>query len=794
MKKLLIVLLLSQLSLLAQTNLQKYHRAKIIYSTLENLKKLEQAGIAMDHGIHKKGYSLTSDFSDAEINIAKNLGLNVEIEIENVQQFYVDQNDKSKPQHRNIDNVGFDCAPPAIDYATPANFNLGTMGGYLTYAEMLQELDDMRAQYPDLITAKENVGTFQTSEGRSLQWVKITKNPESINGRPQVLYTAVHHAREPISLSQTIYYMWYLLENYATNNDIKDIVDNTELYFIPVINPDGYIYNQTTNPNGGGMWRKNRRAFGDGTFGVDNNRNYDYWINGDPGQSIWNTTGISTATTGETYPGTAPISEPETQAIQYFVDNHNFKIALNAHTFSDLLLYPYGYELNVPSPDDDYFGKISSVMVSQNNLANVIASELYAASGDSDDFMYGQTMNHNKIFAFTPEIGESFWPAVSEILPLCKKMMFTNLSAAQLVREYGFLKDTSPQFIGNAAIFSANFELSKYGLGGNGNFSVSINPISTNIVSVGPAFTISGMQLSESVNAGISIGLANGTASNDEIVFEYVIDNGQSIERKLITKRFGQLQNIFSDTSSALSPNWTTTNWATTTEAFVSPSSSITDSPLTNYSNSQNKRITLTNPINLSGVTNATVSFAAKWDLENKWDYVAFEVSTDNGLSWIPQCGKYTKTFTQNIVDPSVTAYTGIQADWINEEINLSDYAGQTIKMRFRLATDVGTNLDGFYFDNFKVNLLENSILLATNNNVVSAFRIYPNPTNSVLNINTSKDDYSIKIFNLVGQLVLSTQNNNGFQSLDVKSLNSGLYFVKLQSEGFVETQKFYKN
>ncbi|WP_309641372.1 M14 family zinc carboxypeptidase [Flavobacterium sp.] len=793
MKKLLIVLLLSQLSLLAQTNPQKYHRAKIIYNTIENLKKLELAGIPMDHGIHKVGYSLTCDFSDAEIQIAKNLGLKVEIEIEDVQQFYVDQNDKKKALHRNIDNAGFDCVAQTIDYQTPTNFNLGTMGGYFTYEEMLQELDDMRNQYPDLISAKENVSTFLTSEGRALQWVKITKNPESINTRPQVLYTAVHHAREPISLSETIYYMWYLLENYATNDDVKDIVDNTELYFIPVVNPDGYIYNHTTNPNGGGMWRKNRHAFSSGNFGVDNNRNYDYWINGDSGQAVWNTTGVSADATGETYPGTAPMSEPENLAVQYFVENHNFKIALNAHTYSDLLLYPYGYELNVPSPDNTYFSKISSIMVSNGNLTNEIASLLYAASGDSDDYMYGQTMNHNKIFAFTPEIGESFWPATTDILPLCKKMMFTNITAAKLVREYGFLQDTAPQFIGNAAIFSANFKLTKYGLGGNGNFTVSINPISANIVSVGQPFTISNMQVSDSVDASIAIGLASGTTSNDEIVFEYVIDNGQTIERKLITKRFGQLLNTITDAGNALSPTWTTTNWALTSEAYVSPSSSITDSPNNLYSNNQNKRITLTNPINLSGVVNATVSFAAKWSFENGYDFVAFEVSTDNGTTWTEQCGKYTKIYTPNTTEGTIPAYSGNQENWVNEEINLSDYAGQTIKVRFRLSTDTGGNFDGFYFDDFKVNLLQNSVL-ATTNNVVSPFRIYPNPTSSVLNINTSRNNYSIKIFNVVGQLVFSRENNDGFQNLDVKSLNTGLYFIELKSEGFVETQKFYKN
>jgi murein tripeptide amidase MpaA len=67
--------------------------------------------------------------------------------------------------------------------------------------------------------------------------------------------------------------MWYLLENYGTNDEVTYLVNNHQLYFVPCINPDGYVYNQTTNPNGGGMWRKNRRNNGGGVYGVDLNQN-----------------------------------------------------------------------------------------------------------------------------------------------------------------------------------------------------------------------------------------------------------------------------------------------------------------------------------------------------------------------------------------------------------------------------------------------------------------------------------------------------------------------------------------
>ncbi len=404
--------------------------------------------------------------------------------------------------------------------------------------------------------------------------------------------------------------------------------------------------------------------------------------------------------------------------------------------------------------------------------------------------MYGQTMNHDKIFALTPEMGLSFWPASTEIIPLCEKMMYTNLMTAKLVREYGSLSDLTPQFVGDQATFLAQFELTKLGLGGSGNFTISINPISSNITSVGPAFSVSGLAVNQSANGQIAVALANGTTSNDDIIYEYVMDNGQSIERKQVTKKFGQLQNILTDTASALAPTWTNNNWGLSTTTFVSPSSSITDSPNGSYSNSQNKRITLTNPINLAGVSNATITFAAKWELEDKYDYVAIEVSTD-GLLWIPQCGKYTRNFVQNIIEPSVTAYTGTQTDWVTEEISLSDYAGQSIKVRFRLSTDVGTNLDGFYFDDFKVNKLLNSSLSTTNHELM-LFNVYPNPVQNILRVNSTLNNYDIEIYNLQSQLIL-TQKGRQTTDIDLSQLAKGAYLVQLKSDHGIKTEKIIK-
>ena len=119
---------------------------------------------------------------------------------------------------------------------------------------MLDALDDMAIQYPTLITPRTGISTFMTHENRPIYHVKISDNPMTDDAtEPNVLYTAIHHAREPLSMTQTIFYMWYLLENYASDDEVKFLVDNTEMYFVPCINPDGYIENESNDPGGFGM-------------------------------------------------------------------------------------------------------------------------------------------------------------------------------------------------------------------------------------------------------------------------------------------------------------------------------------------------------------------------------------------------------------------------------------------------------------------------------------------------------------------------------------------------------------
>ena len=779
---------------------EKYHKARIYYSTNADLDRLTDFGLALDHGKHKKGHFIESDFPESQLNTIESNGIKVEILIKDVGQFYRDQNDPKSPNYvpetslKATQNGNCD-GTISKGYLTPVNYNSGSMGGYLTYKEMLKELDDMKTLYPNLITSKAAISTFATAQGRPIQYVKISDNPSTNESaiENQVLYTAMHHAREPSSLQQTIFYMWYLLENYETNAEIKSIVDNTELYFVPCLNPDGYIFNESNNSKGGGMWRKNRRP-NDKNTGVDLNRNYSYITSN--GDETWNTAGTS-GPSGDTYAGSTPFSEPETQALRWLVEQNDFKVALNAHSYGDLLLFPYGYGRNKHSPEHEIFKSVSEFMVSDNNFNNVISSELYPAAGNSDDFMYGMVRKvdggtRNKIYAMTPEIGNSFWLPASAIESMCKTMMFTNLSAAQVAGNSATIKDNSASVFIETTASNIDYEIQRIGFE-SGSFTVSLTPVSTNIITVGAPQPQNSMTLMEKRTGTITLNLNSNTAQGEEVVYDIVVNNGLYDKTTRITKKYGTATAILTEPGDDTTIYWNATNWGVSTTEYNSATSSITDSPTGNYSNNENKTIQLTDALNLISATNANLSFYAKWDIEKNYDYVQLEVSTDAGSTWIPQCGKYTNIgLSSHNGATNQPLYDGKQNDWVLEEIDLSDYLGNTILIRFKLISDGALNKDGFYFDDLVVKILDPS--LSTPDYITSNFSVFPNPVNNLLHINSSLSNYTYELYSIHGQLLNKKVGNNNLSVIDCSSLTSGMYLLTITQSGKSKTFKFVKN
>ena len=171
------------------------------------------------------------------------LGIKHEIVIHDYYADYVKRQEKDLAKMGNISST-----------REASNFSLGSVGGFYSYDEVVTKLDEMTSLFPNLATAKFSIGT--SIEGRDIWALKISDNPNVDEAEPVTYYDALHHAREPLSMAVTINYMFWLLENYSSNPEVQYLVDNRELYFVPVVNPDGYEYNKQTNPNGGGLWRK----------------------------------------------------------------------------------------------------------------------------------------------------------------------------------------------------------------------------------------------------------------------------------------------------------------------------------------------------------------------------------------------------------------------------------------------------------------------------------------------------------------------------------------------------------
>lgn len=776
---------------------EKFHKVKINYTSPADLVKLANQGVCIDHGLHKKNHFFISDFSESEIEKMLSLNFDYEILINDVTHFYKQRNKLSNKSAKNIF-----CEENENIFETPENYDFkpsDDFGGFYTYNEMLNELDDMHSLYPEIISARSDIKdeTFSSSphihetyEGRYLQWIKISDNPNVSEGEPQILYTALHHAREPASLQQLIYFMWYLLENYDSNDSIKQIIDNSELFFVPCVNPDGYIFNEIIEPNGGGMWRKNTRD----SHGVDNNRNYSYID--ENGNEVWNTSGTSSNPYGNTYAGDGPFSESENRAIRYFVESNNFKIALNNHTYGNLLLYPYGYDYNQTTEDDDIFQFISSALVSENNYDNIISADLYPAAGDSDDFMYGMLNTENnqvreKIFAMTPEIGSSFWPQASTIEDICKGMLHLNLTAAKMIGNYASLKDFTENFI-SSNTFSANFELQRLGIIDNGSFNIQIEPISSNIISTTPEININSLNIGEIINESFQIELNESTNSGEDVIFKYILDNGSFSEEIIVKKIFGAPILLFEDESDNYSDYWTIdSSWSETFEEYNSPQTSITDSPYSNYSNNALETINLLNDINLSGYSYAEINFNAKWNIESGYDYVQIEISNDGGASWEPQCGKYTRKGVETQEDAlDEPLYDGNQGEWVNESILLTDYIDQEISIRFKLKSDGGLRRDGFYYDDFKIKALSSS--LSSSENTLNKAKIYPIPSDNIIYISSKEEIKEIKVFDVLGKEIMS-YNQNNIENISIENLKSGVYIIKLFSSEGTENHRIIK-
>ncbi len=295
------------------------------------------------------------------------------------------------------------------------------MGGWRTYEMILAALDSLHDEYPAYVSAPESIGVGW--DGKIIKAIKISDNIEIDEDEPEVFIGGALHAREVITPEIVLSFARWLLDSMATSEVARHIVEKRETWIIPLLNPDGYYYNQISSPTGGGMWRKNRHDNGDGTMGVDLNRNYPHMWGFDD-------IGSSPVSSEETYRGPSAGSEPETQATMAFIDSREFRSSLSFHSYGNLYLLPWGWTYDLPV-HNDWFLRVGYRYARGNSyIYGPGATAIYPTNGDTDDWLYGDTTGHSWIFCCTPEVGgysDGFWPPLSrkdqlvfENMPVCK--------------------------------------------------------------------------------------------------------------------------------------------------------------------------------------------------------------------------------------------------------------------------------------------------------------------------------------------------------------------------------------
>ena len=253
----------------------------------------------------------------------------------------------------------------------------------------------------------------ETVNGQEILALKVTKDATKLKDgkRPAVLYASAQHAREWITPEMTRRLMHYYLDNYGSDPEITEIVDTTELWFIPVLNPDGYDFTHTDER----LWRKNLRDNnGDGVItvgdGVDLNRNFAVkWG--------YDNEGSSPDPASDTYRGPEPNSEPETQALDNLFARIRFEFFVNYHSAAQLLLYGIGWQVSTPSPDDMIYEAMAGTDENDPPGSAIpgydpdISAELYTTNGDTDTHA---TVKYGTL-GFTPEM--STCEAASDSVP-----------------------------------------------------------------------------------------------------------------------------------------------------------------------------------------------------------------------------------------------------------------------------------------------------------------------------------------------------------------------------------------
>ena len=292
----------------------------------------------------------------------------------------------------------------AMTGCEPDGGSFRDFGYFFTYWEMADTLAALAAAHPAIVHVDTSMRSYH---GRALWCVRVSDNAATDEPEPEVFFNGATHAREPLSTHTCIEFATLLCEGYGSDSLVTWLVDNREMYFVPVMNPDGYVYNSDSG-GASSNWRKNRRMIQSPYIGVDLNRNYGYrWGCDDLGSSP--------NPSSETYRGPARFSEPAVEAIHQFEAAHRFRAQLDFHTYGRYNLYPWAYDGAEP-PELELLQEIADTFQANNGYSRTGQwyYTLYVSNGTSIDWEFVDTLDNGipkfTSYAFSCELGTTdFW-------------------------------------------------------------------------------------------------------------------------------------------------------------------------------------------------------------------------------------------------------------------------------------------------------------------------------------------------------------------------------------------------
>ena len=595
-------------------------------------------------------------------------------------------------------------------------FGSGSMGGYWTLAEVKMKLDQLVAgDAQDLIADKiDTLGT--TGQGRPIWGLRIGKSVAGPDTRPVAFYNALTHAREPEGMQSLFYFVDDLLSKYGSDPTATYLLEQRIIYIVPVVNPDGYFRNQSTNPLGGGLWRKNLRDNdGSGTVnnqdGVDINRNFGF---------AWgiDNVGSSPSFSSETYRGASAFSEAETNAQKNIVVALQPKTGLSFHTYSDLLLRPWGYTVTAPPDSNTFYEWEDEMSLGSGYTTGQSIRVLYGVNGEFNDWTYGETTIKPRAFTWTPEVGgpsDGFWPAPSRIVPIAEENLRACYYVASIAGPY--VRVERSNVIGGPIVAASSrwVEVRARNRGVSGNAGPGLTATMSSLsagasVVSGPASypTLGPLSSADALDSGAFLVAVDDTVTPGRLL-RLRVDFGAAggfFSRDTVELVSGLPTVVASHDGTAGLPDWTTTSWGLVTTDPGHPSPYYADSPAGAYADNSDNPLTRVGTLDLSSGVHAYAFYDARWQFESDYDCGLIEASLD-GSTWTPLPATGSSRGVSGGVQPvGQLVYDGARYRWRRERADLSAFTGAqgtAVRLRYRVRSDTGSRLAGLDMDSLRV-------------------------------------------------------------------------------------------